>query len=238
MADNIVIINNKEIDFQIKEFKAFISSNDVAEVFGKRHDNIIAQIKNLPDDNFSALNFKGVTYKDAKGEIRPAYNLTRDGFSLLVMGFTGSKAYQWKIAFIDAFNKIEFQLRNQLLDSLPAKEKEIADLSQKVRLLEAKIDLLQNEKFGLKDEIINIQRDFIASIGGKTKMKTFAKINQYGHITQSERQDILNYYKKGCKLKDIADLLQKNPVSIKKIIDEENLTQKDIEICKQQLAGK
>ncbi|PAF48821.1 hypothetical protein BKH41_04120 [Helicobacter sp. 12S02232-10] len=101
-----------------------------------------------------------------------------------------------------------------------------------------KIDLLQDEKFSLKDEIINVQKDFITFIGGKSKVNKFNKIKQYGYITKSERQDILNYYKKGCEIADIADLLQKAPTSIKKIIDEKNLTFKDIEIRKQQLENK
>lgn len=51
-----------------------------------------------------------VEYKDAKGESRPAYNLTRDGFTILVMGFTGKAAMKWKIRYIEAFNAMEQKL--------------------------------------------------------------------------------------------------------------------------------
>ncbi|EDP6814197.1 hypothetical protein GL567_01205 [Campylobacter lari] len=84
----------------------------MAAVFNKRHDNIIAKINELPQDEFNALNFKAVEYKDKKGELRPCYNLTRDGFSLLVMGFTGEKAYKFKVEFIKAFNEMEKCLKN------------------------------------------------------------------------------------------------------------------------------
>lgn len=53
---------------------------------------------------FSRLNFQPVEYRDAKGEMRTEYRMTRDGFSLLAMGFTGDEALAWKIAYIKAFN--------------------------------------------------------------------------------------------------------------------------------------
>ncbi|EGJ7436073.1 Rha family transcriptional regulator [Campylobacter coli] len=95
--------------------QVFINSLDLAKVFKKRHDNIIQTIENLPQDEFKTLNFEisssirknGLFEKDTK-----FYKLTRDGFSLLVMGFTGEKAYKWKIEFIKAFNEMEKRLRN------------------------------------------------------------------------------------------------------------------------------
>ncbi|EAI5956090.1 phage antirepressor Ant [Campylobacter coli] len=95
--------------------QVFINSLDLAKVFKKRHDNIIQTIENLPQDEFKILNFEisssirknGLFEKDTK-----FYKLTRDGFSLLVMGFTGEKAYKWKIEFIKAFNEMEKRLKN------------------------------------------------------------------------------------------------------------------------------
>ncbi|EAH8302676.1 phage antirepressor Ant [Campylobacter coli] len=95
--------------------QVFINSLDLAKVFKKRHDNIIQTIENLPQDEFKTLNFEisssirknGLFEKDTK-----FYKLTRDGFSLLVMGFTGEKAYKWKVEFIKAFNEMEKRLRN------------------------------------------------------------------------------------------------------------------------------
>ncbi|MFQ6341954.1 Rha family transcriptional regulator [Campylobacter sp. VTCC 70190] len=110
--EKLAVINGQNVGFEVVGDQTYTTSLDIAAVFEKRHDNIISQIKALPQDEFNALNFKAVKYKDGKGEIRPCYNLTRDGFSLLVMGFTGEKAYKFKIEFIKAFNEMEKRLKN------------------------------------------------------------------------------------------------------------------------------
>ncbi|MFY4737182.1 Rha family transcriptional regulator [Campylobacter coli] len=112
MSNAPVIINNVEVNLNIKENKVFINSLDLAKVFNKNHKDVLETTKNQPQNDFTESNFILSTYKDKKGELRPCYNLTRDGFSLLVMGFTGEKAYKWKIEFIKAFNEMEKRLRN------------------------------------------------------------------------------------------------------------------------------
>lgn len=92
--------------------RATTTSLKIAEVFGKRHADVIRAIKSIETpDNFNERNFALVEYTDAKGEKRPAYQIARDGFTLLAMGFTGEKAMQFKIAYIEAFNAMEEQLR-------------------------------------------------------------------------------------------------------------------------------
>ncbi|MCY1422140.1 phage regulatory protein, Rha family [compost metagenome] len=92
----------------------FTTSRAVAERFGKRHKDVIKAIKKLladsPDPDFNGRNFAPVNYLDAKGETRPEYRLTHDGFALLAMGFTGPEALAWKIAFLQAFNALEAEL--------------------------------------------------------------------------------------------------------------------------------
>ncbi|HED7370340.1 TPA: Rha family transcriptional regulator [Campylobacter coli] len=112
MSNAPVIINNVEVNLNIKENKVFINSLDLAKVFNKNHKDVLETTKNQPQNDFTESNFILSTYKDKKGELRPCYNLTRDAFSLLVMGFTGEKAYKWKIEFIKAFNEMEKRLRN------------------------------------------------------------------------------------------------------------------------------
>ncbi|HIC5274264.1 TPA: Rha family transcriptional regulator [Campylobacter coli] len=112
MSNAPVIINNVEVNLNIKENKVFINSLDLAKVFNKNHRHILQTTKNQPQNDFTESNFILSTYKDKKGELRPCYKITRDGFSLLVMGFTGEKAYKWKIEFIKAFNEMEKRLRN------------------------------------------------------------------------------------------------------------------------------
>ncbi|EGK8159650.1 Rha family transcriptional regulator [Campylobacter coli] len=112
MSNVPVIINNVEVNLNIKENNVFINSLDLAKVFNKNHRHILQTTKNQPQNDFTESNFILSTYKDKKGELRPCYNLTRDAFSLLVMGFTGEKAYKWKVEFIKAFNEMEKRLKN------------------------------------------------------------------------------------------------------------------------------
>jgi Rha family phage regulatory protein len=81
-------------------------SVDVAACFDKRHDHVLRDIEDLlaTSPNLGRLNWmQPTTYRDGKGERRPAYALTFEGFSLLVMGWTGEKALEFKIAWIEAF---------------------------------------------------------------------------------------------------------------------------------------
>lgn len=85
------------------------TSLQVADVFGKRHTHVlekIGQLLNEPKNGLVEM-FKKSSYLDAKGEVRPMYYINRDGFSLLVMGFTGKKALDWKLKYIHAFNQME-----------------------------------------------------------------------------------------------------------------------------------
>lgn len=104
--NNLAVINSVSVEFSIVGDEVFADTLKIAEVFEKNHQHILRTIKNLPDDEFKAGNFKSSTYLDAQMKPRPCYKLTRDGFSLLVMGFTGEKAYKWKIEFIKAFNRL------------------------------------------------------------------------------------------------------------------------------------
>lgn len=96
----------------VENGRAVTTSVAVAEYFGKRHDNVIQKIKLLDcSSEFNALNFKDVTYTDAKGEKRPAYQITKNGFVFLVMGFTGKRAAAFKEAYIAEFDRMENELR-------------------------------------------------------------------------------------------------------------------------------
>jgi Rha family phage regulatory protein len=70
------------------------TSQQVAAVFGKRHDHVLRAIRALRDElpESHRPNIGAVEYLDAKGEQRGSYRITRDGFTILAMGFTGKKA--------------------------------------------------------------------------------------------------------------------------------------------------
>lgn len=95
-------------------------SLEVAERFGKSHKNVLQTIDNLVTNlaaEFSATNAEPESYfipsdYQNRGKTYKKYLLTRDGFSLLVMGFTGPAALHWKLLYIEAFNKMEQTLRS------------------------------------------------------------------------------------------------------------------------------
>ncbi|BFN10207.1 MULTISPECIES: Rha family transcriptional regulator [Pseudomonas] len=103
-----------EVSVEIIGGKPTTTSLDVAKHFRKRHDNVLRDIKNLecPED-FALLNFEECSRTGANNRPEPYVRMTRDGFTLLCMGFTGKEAMHWKIAYINAFNKMEQVLIEQ-----------------------------------------------------------------------------------------------------------------------------
>lgn len=92
-----------------------VSSVQLAEHFDKRHCDILrllnALLRSANKQRLSKHFFKS-NYKDETGKNNTMYLMDRDGFSLLVMSFKGEKALKWKLDFIDAFNSMEQEIRN------------------------------------------------------------------------------------------------------------------------------
>lgn len=99
--NELVIMHNKQ---------AVTTSLRVAEVFGKDHKHVLETISNLAAEKSAAKFFAETTY-DNRGKQYPMYYMNRDGFTLLAMGFTGKKALQFKIKYIQAFNSMEATLK-------------------------------------------------------------------------------------------------------------------------------
>ena len=100
--------------------QAVVSSRVVSERFGKRHDNVLRDIKLLvrgllkTEETPSAYFIESVYQENQNGELYPEFLMNRDGFSLLVMGFTGDEALSWKVKYIQAFNAMEAAIRERL----------------------------------------------------------------------------------------------------------------------------
>lgn len=100
-----------------------VTSLDVSKFFEKRHGNVvrdIAQIVSNSPEKFSRLNFELASYLDEQAKNRPMYIIYRDGFMLLVMGYTGKKALAIKLAYIEAFNAMEEELARRSRPALAA----------------------------------------------------------------------------------------------------------------------
>ena len=104
-------------DLKIIDGQITTTSLQIAEHFGKRHTHVLRAIRNLlaelPEN--ARPNFGLSEFTDGTGRKLPAYRITRDGFTLLAMGFTGKEAMQWKVAYLTAFNQMEAQLLAQAI---------------------------------------------------------------------------------------------------------------------------
>lgn len=95
-------------EIAIVDGQAVTSSLAVANFFSKRHDDVLKKIRTLEcSASFTARNFSVSDYTDCTGRKLPCYQITRDGFAFLAMGFTGKRAAQFKEAYINAFNQME-----------------------------------------------------------------------------------------------------------------------------------
>lgn len=177
--------------------KAMTTSLKIAEVFGKEHYDVLKKIK-AKTNLFNDGNFTVVDYIDSKGETRPMYLLDRDFTTFLIMGFTGSKADEFKVTYIQAFNKMEEIIKNgnqvserdKLLISLFSKNPiEVAEAHKKLIELEtaplvATIEE-QKPKVEYHDNVLN-KADLITTT-------TIAK--DLGLKSAKRLNDILNYNK-------------------------------------------
>ncbi|WP_195251045.1 Rha family transcriptional regulator [Romboutsia sp. 1001713B170207_170306_H8] len=170
------IVNIQELDGVL-----LVSSREIATHFEKRHSDVIDKIEELIKAENSVMSmFIGSTYKAGTGKNYKEYLMNRDGFSLLVMGFTGSKALTWKLKYIEAFNKMEEQLKNpfsNMSKELQAilmvdkkqqeQEKRIADIENKMTI---NYELAENLRTAINYRAIEL-------LGGKNT-PAYRKLNK------------------------------------------------------------
>lgn len=156
------------------------TSLQVAEVFGKAHGKILRSIENLNESKNGLVEkmFHKSVYKDAKGELRPMYYINRDGFSLLVMGFTGKAALNWKLKYIEAFNQMEQYINFRKADKQIQKNA--------MDFLHNNLDMPMKKHYCKANSIAN---------KAVSNMFGFPKMVKKGDMTEemlAERQPILN----------------------------------------------
>lgn len=110
--DNVAV---PEAKVAVKNGAIVASSLTVADHFGRAHRDVTRAIDKLlielPDE-FGLRNFTQTSYQTGQNVTQRAFDMTRDGFTMLVMGFTGTPALAWKLKYIAAFNAMEEELRN------------------------------------------------------------------------------------------------------------------------------
>lgn len=154
------------------------TSRLVAGKFEKLHKNILQAIEKLEcSDEFRRLNFQLSSYMSEQNKELPEYLITRDGFSFLVMGFTGAQAAKFKEDFINAFNKMENALKATPKSSLDLARESIQALTLMYNAIEQ-----QNARLSSHEEIINQLGQRITEVEGTRNGEYFFTIMAYASI--------------------------------------------------------
>lgn len=166
----------------LKEVNGEITANsrDVAERFNKQHKDVLETIRNLIAENSAVKNMAIESeYITDRGRKYPEYLLNRDGFSLLVMGFTGKEALEWKLKYIEAFNKMEKIIKEQTIKALPLTYKEAL-----IQLLET---VEQNELLLAENERLEPLAKFAEHV---TESSNAIDIGDFSKIVKNEVIDL------------------------------------------------
>lgn len=144
-------MNELAIVFE-KSDKPMTDSLKIAKFFSKDHKHVLRNIEekifNDTDVEFTKTNFGLSHYKDGSGKSNKMYNITKDGFVLLAMGFTGKKAMDFKIQYINAFNNMA-----KFINELRTAKEEFKELSEAIRL--AHPEELHSYHFSNEYDLIN-----------------------------------------------------------------------------------
>jgi Rha family phage regulatory protein len=114
MGQQVAIDTTRQPVVFAKDGEVFATSRDVAAYFGKEHRNVLQAIDNLiaQEAALGLLTFQQTPYVEpSTGQQYRMYEMDRDGFTLLAMGFTGTKALKWKLKYIEAFKAMEAEVR-------------------------------------------------------------------------------------------------------------------------------
>lgn len=192
-----------EIVFRGTNDQAMTSSLLVAKEFGKEHNKVVRDINNLAcSQEFRAANFGESSYVSEQGKEFPMFTMTKDGFSFLDMGYTGKKAAQFKEAYINAFNKMESEIRssvkpktqleilqmsiNQLVEQehrLSCVERDVAETKKEIE--EMKQERIENGKLLLEAEVSGNK---VPEISMRNKIRRL--VNQYAAATNTTQRDV------------------------------------------------
>lgn len=195
-----------EIVFRDANDQAVTSSLLVTEKFGKEHKHVLDSIRKLIEGcaEISAdPMFEETTYvNEQNGQVYPMFLMNRDGFSLLVMGFNGKKAMQFKLDYINEFNKMEKMIRdsikpksqleilqmsiNQLVEQehrLSSVERDVAETKKEIA--EMKQGRIENGKLLLEAEVSGNK---VPEISMRNKIRRL--VNQYAAATNTSQRDI------------------------------------------------
>lgn len=191
--------------------QAVTTSLKVAEVFGKNHQHVIRDVRGLiteiEDVSKIGQMFSESSYPDKYGRQQPMYLMNRDGFTLLVMGFTGKKALKFRLNYLEAFNAMEKQLIDLLVERKNEEWREIRRTGKRGNQTMTKviqqvlIPLAREQGATAEDKFfyMNYQRAVNKAAGIKPKTRDELSIEQLYEV--SKIQDIMSISIKGLAAK-------------------------------------
>ena len=205
----------------------YTTSLDVAEKFAKQHKNILQNIHTLISQNPNCSSMFSEGQYEKRGKLYPMYKMNRDGFSLLVMGFNGQDANEWKIKYINAFNRMEQIIRKELID-LQKKAMQMPQRGTKEFLALALVDAQQiiedQERQLLAAQPAIVFHQAVAVSEDTILVRDFAKL-----ITQALRKN--GYPKVTVGEKKLFDWLREKGYLIKQKSNSFNMpTQKSVDM--------
>ena len=159
-----------DLVFKGQNDQVVTTSLKVAEVFEKEHKHVLDAVRKLFTAENSAVKqmFQESTYLNERNQSQPMFVMNRDGFTLLAMSFNGKKALEFKIAYINAFNNMEAELKSQQTKQLSAAE----SLLQSVQLLvahERQLAILEHNQKNMQGAISSLY-DKVYSMQFETDM--------------------------------------------------------------------
>lgn len=189
--NNLVRIDNQQV---------VTDSRNVAEHFGKQHKHVLEAIDNLKAENSALRNlFLEDAYKvEGNNKSYKMYLMNRDGFSLLVMGFTGKKALEWKLKYIEAFNKMEAELKKtpqlspaeQMAQGLLAAQKLLAEKDKRIEEMRPKEIFADAVSVSKTDILIGDLAKLIKQNGHDIGQKRlFAWLREKGYLIKRKGLD-------------------------------------------------
>ena len=211
-------MNTKQELVIMHEKTAVTTSLKVAEIFGKEHKNVIQTIEDKIQSAENSADYKNMfaegTYKDGRNREQKMYYMNRDGFSFIAFGFTGKKADNFKLQYIDAFNHMEADLKKALVNkplTIPEQLQVIAqgsiDLDKRVASLESNMRVTGTQEHALQTAV---NKRVMSILSGKESpayarlsksvfkqcwhdFKKRFELPRYGELPQLKFDDGLNY---------------------------------------------
>jgi anti-repressor protein len=195
-----------DIMLTVQNNRPVVSSRQITESFEKRHDHVLRDIDTLKKDvpNFGEMFFE-TTEADAYGRNQRIYLMSRDGFALLAMGFTGKKALEWKVKYIEAFNKMEKEL------SQPKQLSRTELLSQALLIAHEELEESKKQVAALTEQnsYLTPRADYYDALCNQNLLTNFRDTAKELHIKE---KDFINWlidhgyiYRKGSKLRPYAN---------------------------------